>query len=187
MEELLLSWRKITGPDGEFIENAMGAVTDVVFSNPGSYTITFEVVEPSDGDSDTAEIHIQVEPEPEPEPAPEPDPAPEPEPDLAPEPEPLPPPSATLSGQESATNDDGSELLALAGFRVYYGLCSGDGVDCNDPLNQETPMMSDVGLATSATVENLTPGRTYYFYVTAYNLDDVESGASIFAFKTLPP
>jgi hypothetical protein len=55
----------------------------------------------------------------------------------------------------------------VAGYRVYYGTTSG----------QYTTMIS-VGSNTSCTINNLEPGRTYYFVATAYDFSGNESGYS---------
>jgi hypothetical protein len=52
----------------------------------------------------------------------------------------------------------------LTGYRVYYGTAS------------ETYYYSvDIGNVTSCSVSNLLVGQTYYFVVTAYNTDGIES------------
>lgn len=55
----------------------------------------------------------------------------------------------------------------LAGYRVYYGTLSRTYVE-----------MRDVGRVTSADVEGLSQGRTYYFAVTAYDASGNESAFS---------
>jgi hypothetical protein len=55
----------------------------------------------------------------------------------------------------------------LAGYRIYHG--TGSGV---------YPNVSDVGNTTTATISNLTAGQTYYFAVTAYDTEGLESGYS---------
>src|SRR3984893_90048 len=52
----------------------------------------------------------------------------------------------------------------LAGYRVHWGMVSGD-------YTQET----DVGNTTTAVVSNLTAGTTHFFAVTAYNTSGLES------------
>ena len=54
----------------------------------------------------------------------------------------------------------------LAGYRVYFGTGSGN---YTQTMEVETP---------SATVPDLTEGVVYYFAVTAYNTEGVESGYS---------
>lgn len=53
---------------------------------------------------------------------------------------------------------------SVVGYKIYYGTASGVYTNA---LN--------VGLATSATVSNLTAGTRYYFAATAYNASGVES------------
>jgi hypothetical protein len=55
----------------------------------------------------------------------------------------------------------------VAGYKVYYGTASGT-------YSQNV----DVGNATSYTINNLTPGQTYYFTVAAYNAGGAQSGYS---------
>ena len=54
----------------------------------------------------------------------------------------------------------------IAGYRVYYGEASA------------SPAVIDVGNVTSRQFSNLEPGRSYFFYVTAYNTEGVESEPS---------
>lgn len=54
----------------------------------------------------------------------------------------------------------------IAGYRLYYG-------ERNAPAT-----MRDVGNVITTAVSNLTPGREYYFYVTAYNTENLESDPS---------
>jgi hypothetical protein len=54
----------------------------------------------------------------------------------------------------------------IAGYRLYYG-------ETNSAATK-----LDVGNSTSAAVNNLTAGKTYYFYVTAYNTAALESNPS---------
>lgn len=62
-----------------------------------------------------------------------------------------------------------------AGYRVYYG-----------PASRNYTGMVDCGVSTSGTVTNLAPGSTYYFAVTAYGLDGVESDFSSEVVCTMP-
>jgi hypothetical protein len=83
--------------------------------------------------------------------------------------------SATLSWMPPTTNTDGSPLIDLAGYKVYWGPSLG-----NYP-NSTT--LSNPGL-TSYVVTNLAPG-TYYFVATAFNTSGVESSFSGVASKTI--
>ena len=54
----------------------------------------------------------------------------------------------------------------IAGYRLYYGEANA------------SPTMVDVGTNTTRAVSNLSPGRQYSFYVTAYNTAGLESNPS---------
>ena len=64
------------------------------------------------------------------------------------------------------TDETGSSLPDLAGYRLRYGTAAG--------ANTTTV---DIGTATSCTVSELAPG-TYYFTVTAYDSSGNESDYS---------
>ena len=66
-------------------------------------------------------------------------------------------PSITLAWNPSPANN-------IAGYRLYLGLSSG---------SYATSL--DVGATTNATLSNLTPGTTYFFAVTAYDTNRLES------------
>jgi len=72
---------------------------------------------------------------------------------------------ATLDWMPPTENNDGSALTNLAGYTVYYGTNRND-------LSQSVKV-SNPGLA-SYTVTGLTSG-TWYFAVTSYSADGVES------------
>ena len=55
-------------------------------------------------------------------------------------------------------------VSGVAGYRLHYGTASGTYIQ-----------ITDVGDITTATVSSLTPGSTYYFVVTAYNVAGLES------------
>lgn len=86
-------------------------------------------------------------------------------------------PDVTMIGDDEAlvswvapeTRADGAALEAgaIGGYRVHYGTA---------PRRYDTTL--DVGRASSARVTGLSRGRTYYFAVTAYDVDDRESGYS---------
>src|SRR4030042_2350369 len=80
-----------------------------------------------------------------------------------------------LSWDTPSTNEDGTPLTDLAGFKIYYGTASGN-------YTQNI----DVGNVTTYPVTNLTDGLTYYFVVTAYNALRNESRYSTEISKTLP-
>jgi len=83
--------------------------------------------------------------------------------------------SATLKWSAPETNEDGTPLTDLRGYRVYYG-------------QQQTNLASrldipDAGI-TSATIEELPPA-TWYFSVRAYATDGTESDPSNVVSKTI--
>jgi hypothetical protein len=82
--------------------------------------------------------------------------------------------AATLSWDAPVENVDGSPLTDLSGFRVYYGSASRNydqSIEVADPLVTEL-------------VLNLSPG-TYYFAMTAYDVDNNESAFSNEVSKTI--
>ena len=81
--------------------------------------------------------------------------------------------SATLTWNPPTQNSDGSALNNLAGYRVYWGTQQG-----NYPNSVTVP---NPGLA-SYVVDQLTPAQ-WYFVVTAYSSNGVESGYSNVASK----
>ena len=83
--------------------------------------------------------------------------------------------SATLSWNAPTQNTDGSALVDLAGYRIYWGSSQG-----NYPNSRQ---LNGVGVQTYV-VDTLTPG-TWYFVVTAYDASGNESGYSNVASKTL--
>jgi hypothetical protein len=62
----------------------------------------------------------------------------------------------------------------IAGYKLYYG------------VTNSAATKLDVGNSTSAAVNNLTAGKTYYFYVTAYNTAALESNPSQQITYTVP-
>jgi hypothetical protein len=84
--------------------------------------------------------------------------------------------TAALSWQPPTQNTDGSTLSNLSGFKVSYGTSS-------TSLDQVVTL-ANPGL-TSYVVTGLGSG-TWYFAVTAYNADGVESSLSNVASKTIP-
>jgi hypothetical protein len=83
--------------------------------------------------------------------------------------------SATLDWSAPTTNEDGSELTDLAGYRVYYG-------------RQQSSLGSRIEIPsagiTSTTIEDL-EAATWYFAVTAYTTDGTESSRSTVVSKTI--
>ncbi|HEU4619245.1 MAG TPA: putative Ig domain-containing protein [Gammaproteobacteria bacterium] len=85
--------------------------------------------------------------------------------------------SATLTWTAPTQRTDGSPLLDLAGFRIYWGTSS-------DSLGNKIPV-DNPGLTTYV-VENLASGYTYYFATTAVDSKGVESSMSNVASKSIP-
>jgi hypothetical protein len=85
--------------------------------------------------------------------------------------------SATLSWSPPTANTDGSALLDLAGYKVYWGTASHS---YSNSVQIDNPGLS------SYVVEGLAASSTYYFAVTAVNSLGVESTLSNEASKTLP-
>lgn len=80
---------------------------------------------------------------------------------------------AGLNWVAPTTNTDGTPLTNLTGYKVYFGKSSG---------NYGTPI--DVGNTTSYSITGLTSG-TYFFVVTAYDTQGIESSFSNQASKTI--
>lgn len=84
---------------------------------------------------------------------------------------------ATLTWTAPTTNEDGSALTDLAGYRIYYG-------------TSETTMTTQIQLANPGlltyVVPNLTPA-TWYFNMTAYTTANRESAHTNFVTKTIEP
>ena len=76
--------------------------------------------------------------------------------------------STTLSWTPPTQNEDGSALMDLAGYKIYWGKTPGQ---YTHSVKLDNPGMS------SYVVENLTPG-TYEFAATSFNMDGVESDYS---------
>jgi len=76
--------------------------------------------------------------------------------------------TALLSWTPPTANTDESTLTNLAGYRIYYGTESGS--------YDETITLDSTEL-TSYLIENL-PAATWYFTMTAYNSDNLESAYS---------
>jgi hypothetical protein len=82
--------------------------------------------------------------------------------------------SALLSWTAPTQNTDGSPLMRLDGYKIYWG---------TSPGNYTNSLSIGAGLA-SYTVEQLTPG-TWYFAVTAVNAQGIESMLSNAVSKTI--
>ena len=84
--------------------------------------------------------------------------------------------SATLSWTAPTQNEDGSQLVDLAGYKLYWGTTSGSYPN-SVTINNAT--------VTTYLVENLAPG-TYEFVATSFNTSGVESRFSGTATKVVP-
>jgi Putative Ig domain len=97
----------------------------------------------------------------------------------APPPPPTPPPTptgtATLTWVAPTDNTDGTPLVTLAGYHIYYGTQA-------DNLTQEIDVADSA--STSYVINGLASG-TYYFAVTAYSESGTESADSNVASKTI--
>ena len=70
---------------------------------------------------------------------------------------------------------DANSETNLAGYRVYYG-----------PSSQSRTNTVDAGNATTVTISNLSPGVTYSFVATAYDIGGLESEPSNEVNHTVP-
>ena len=76
--------------------------------------------------------------------------------------------TATLTWTAPTTYVDGSPLLTVAGYSIYYGTASGS-YDTKIDL---------AGNVTTYRIDNLPAGHTYYFRIKALNAAGVESDFS---------
>ena len=83
--------------------------------------------------------------------------------------------SATLSWTAPMKNEDGSDLIDLAGFKLYWG---------TSPGTYPNSVTIDNPTVTTYIVENLAPG-TYEFVATSFNTSGVESRYSGAATKVI--
>jgi len=82
-------------------------------------------------------------------------------------------PSATLQWSTPAVYIDNTPVT-VSGYKIYYGTESGNYTS-----------VLNVGNVNSYTIQNLTANMTYYFVVTAYDADGVESDPTDEQTKTL--
>ena len=77
--------------------------------------------------------------------------------------------SVTISWMPPQTNADGTSLTNLAGYHIHYG-------------TQATALTSEIDIPTAGladyVVEGLKANSTYYFAISSYNSDGVESADS---------
>ncbi len=83
--------------------------------------------------------------------------------------------SVTLSWTPPAENTDGSALIDLAGYNIYWGMTPG---------SYPNSVRIDNGSVSTYVVENLVPG-TYEFVATSFNSAGVESSFSNSAIKVV--
>jgi uncharacterized protein (DUF2141 family) len=86
--------------------------------------------------------------------------------------------TATLSWDPPTSNQDGTPLAGLAGFRVYYAQTTPDTA-----FDSQVVSIDD-GTATTETISNLSAG-TYYFVVAATDINGNESEMSNEVSKTI--
>jgi len=83
--------------------------------------------------------------------------------------------SVTLSWTAPTQNEDGTPLMDLAAYKIYYGLSEG---------NYPNRIHIDNPGITTYVVDNLTPS-TYFFVSTAINSSGMESDFSNVAIKAV--
>jgi hypothetical protein len=83
--------------------------------------------------------------------------------------------TATLSWERPRRNEDGSGIVNLAGYFIYYGT---DPTKLNGTIRIPDPYV------TTYTVDGLGPG-TYYFRVEAFTAQGIRSSASPTVSKTI--
>lgn len=83
--------------------------------------------------------------------------------------------SATLTWVAPTQDTNGTPITGLAGFHIYYGTSESAMTQVIDVPSAST---------TTYAIEQLDTG-TYYFAVTAYNVDGVESAQSTIGSKTI--
>jgi hypothetical protein len=81
---------------------------------------------------------------------------------------------AVLSWDAPTTNEDGTPLTDLAGYKIYWGTAPGTYTQSKD-----------VGNVITYTITGLPSGK-YFFAVTAYNVALMESGKSNEVSKEIP-
>ena len=84
--------------------------------------------------------------------------------------------TASLSWLPPTENTDGSPLTNLQGYKIYYGTTPG--------VYPNVITIDNPGIS-SYVVENLSENNTYYFVLTAYNTNGVESSYSDMISKSI--
>ena len=85
--------------------------------------------------------------------------------------------TATLSWNPPTTYVDGTSLTYLSGYKIYYGTAPGKYTQVVNIPQPET---------TTYIIENLQQGTMYYFVITAYDHNGVESSFSNVASTVIP-
>lgn len=91
--------------------------------------------------------------------------------------------TATLSWDVPTTNADGTSLNDLAGYKIYYGISSGNyGLPIDKPLGSDglscLVFTNPDRTECTYTVTGLNSGTKYWFAVTAYDTSGKESDYS---------
>jgi len=84
--------------------------------------------------------------------------------------------SLTLNWTPPTQNTDNSGLMDLVNYKLYYG---------KDSATLDQSVLIEA-LASSYTLNNLPPNTTYYFSITAININNGESDRSNVVTKTTP-
>jgi fibronectin type 3 domain-containing protein len=84
---------------------------------------------------------------------------------------------ASITWTAPTQNTDDTELTNLTGFKIYYGEVES---------NLDVSITIDDSDAYAWVIEDLKPGTTYYFAVTAVNSQGIESAFSSIASKFIP-
>ena len=86
--------------------------------------------------------------------------------------------SAVLSWSKPTLNEDGTTLIDLTGYVIYYGTSAN-----KDELNSRIPITD--GNTTTYTINDLQPGITYYFAIASVSSSGGEGKKSNPASKTI--
>lgn len=84
--------------------------------------------------------------------------------------------AVTLSWTPPLENTNGSALINLTGYKIYYG---------TSPGSLTNMVALNNGGLTSYVIDGLTTNTVYYFAITAINSDDIQSGLSNIATKDI--